>query len=139
MFESTYGGIVGQAIVATFVTMFVMLGLYKTNILRATPTFRKVVLTATLSVVIYYFLVIIASYFKISFLAPLVQSTSLIWVSAIIIVIAALNLILDFDFIEKAAANLMPKYFEWYGGLMLLVTLVWLYLEFLRLLANSRR
>ncbi len=139
MFESAYGGIVGQAIMATFVTMFVMLGLYKTNILRATPTFRKVVITATLSVALYYLLVIVASFFKIGFLAPLVQSTSLIWVSAIIIVIAALNLILDFDFIEKAAANMMPKYFEWYGGLMLLVTLVWLYLEFLRLLANSRR
>jgi len=142
-FNAVYPGIVGQAIAGTFFSMFIVLLLFKTRIIRATETFRSTIIAATISIAVFYFAAIILSLFNIPVLSNAINSSGTlgIAISAIVIVIASLNFILDFDFIERGAQTGAPKYFEWYGALSLLVTLVWLYLEFLRLLAklNSRR
>ena len=130
-----FDGIVQNALMITILTLFVMLGLYKTKIIQATPTFRKVVVTSTLAIAIFYIVGIIAAFLG----HPMtVFNGGLMGIGITLLFcgIAALNLILDFDFIEKGAQNNFPSYFEWYGGFTLLVTLVWLYLEMLRLLAQ---
>ena len=134
-----YPGIVLQAVVGTFLALFTMLVLYKTGLIKATNTFRKVVITSTFAIAIYYIVGLIASLLghpMTSFGTPFG-----IGVSVVICAIASLNFILDFDFIENGANRLAPKYFEWYGGFALLVTTIWLYFEILRLLAqlSSRR
>lgn len=88
---------------------------------------------------IFYLVAIASSFFGASFMSPFFSGWLGIGVSLVIIVIASLNFILDFDFIEKGAQNMMPKYFEWFGAFALLVTLVWLYIEMLRLLALLSR
>ena len=138
-YNAVYSGIVVNALIATFAALFTMLLLYKARILQATPTFRRVIITSTIAIAIFYL---------VGFVGALLGHPMTIFnggivgivVSAVICVIAALNFILDFDFIERGNERL-PKYFEWYGGFALLVTVVWLYLEILRLLAqlNSRR
>jgi len=139
MYETQFSGIVINAVGLTFATMFAMLMLYKFGVIKATTTFRKVIMTATLSVLIFYVVAIGASFFGATFMSPFFMGTIGIIVSLVIIVIAALNFILDFDFIEKGAQQLAPKYFEWYGAFALLVTLIWLYIEMLRLLAIITR
>ena len=134
-----YPGIVLQAVVGTFLALFTMLILYKTGVIRATNRFRQVIITSTFAIAIYYFVGIIAALLghpMTSFGTPVG-----IGISVIICIIASLNFILDFDFIENGANRLAPKYFEWYGGFALLVTTIWLYFEILRLLAqlSSRR
>ncbi len=138
-FEAMYPGIVIQAVSITMLTLFVMFFLYRSNFIRATETFKKVLFVSTLSICIFYLVSLIAiflfkvniPYFSNSF-SPLA-----IVVNIVIAVIAALNLIIDFDFIERGVNRLAPKYFEWYGAFGLIVTLFWLYLEILRLLARA--
>lgn len=140
LFEASYTGIVFQAVTATFAALVSMLLLYRLNIIRATEKFRSVILISTASVAVIYLIQIIASFFSRGIPQIFTSSPIGIGFSLIVIAIAALNLIIDFDFIEKGANNLLEKKYEWYGAFGLMVTLVWLYLEILRLLAklNSR-
>ena len=131
-----YPGIVIQAVSCTFVTFLVCLGLYKYKIVQVTEKFKSIVIAATAAIAIYYLLSWVLTFF-ISY-QPVHYGNSLmsIGISLFVIVIAALNLFLDFDQIEKGAAQKAPKYMEWYGAMGLMITLVWLYIEFLRLLSK---
>jgi uncharacterized YccA/Bax inhibitor family protein len=132
-------GIVLQAVVATIAVFFGMLALYQTGVIRATPKFRKVIMTATLGIFLTYLASIVMGLFGADM--PLLNSSSSlgILVSAVIVVIAAMNFILDFDQIERAVAEGAPREYAWAASLGLLVTLVWLYLEMLRLLSKLQR
>ena len=138
VFNSAYPGIVIQAVVATFATMFTMLGLYRLKLIQCTDKFRSIVLTATISVAVLYLIQFIASFFHYSIPGIFGAGTIGIGFSVIVVGIAALNLIIDFDFIERGSQNVLPKDYEWYGAFGLMVTLVWLYIEMLRLLAKLR-
>ena len=136
IFEAMYPGIVTQAVGATFVTFGVCLGLYKYKIVKVTEQFKSIVIAATLAIATYYLFSWLFSLFT-SF-TPVHYGNSMmsIGISVFVIVIAALNLFLDFDRIEKGVEQRMPKYMEWYGAMGLMVTLVWLYIEFLRLFSK---
>lgn len=136
IFEVMYPGIVIQAVSCTFVTFMVCFGLYKYGVVKVNDKFRSVVIAATLAIATYYLISWLLSLFT-SF-TPIHHGNSMIsiGISAFVIVIAALNLFLDFDQIEKGAQERMPKYMEWYGAMGLMITLVWLYVEFLRLLSK---
>ena len=139
MYEMQLKGIVANAALITFLTLFVMLFLYKLGIIKATDTFRKVVVTATASIAIFYLVSIVASFFSPNFIAVWNSGLLGIGLSIAFCAVAALNFILDFNFIEEGAQKMAPKYFEWFGAFSLLVTIVWLYLELLRLLAQLSR
>ena len=136
IFEVQYPGIVIQAVGATFVTFAVCLGLYKYQIVKVTEQFKSIVLAATLAIATYYLISWLFSLFT-SF-QPVHYGNSLwsIGISVFVIVIPALNLFLDFDQIEQGFQKRMPKYMEWFGAMGLMITLVWLYVEFLRLLSK---
>jgi uncharacterized YccA/Bax inhibitor family protein len=134
-YETFYNGIVLQAIGATLAVFAVMLFLYRTRIIKVTEKFRRTVIFATLGVMVLYGVSILISLFGGD--VPFLNEPSLLGIglSVVISVIAALNLALDFDFIEKGAQNGLAKDYEWVAALGLVVTLVWLYLEMLRLLS----
>ena len=136
MYEAKTGGITLQAVMLTFGTFAGMLFLFQANILRATPMFMKVVIGATLGIMLTYLLGFILSFFHISL--PIFGGGQIgIIFSLAVVVIAALNLIIDFEFIQQSAdSGNAPKYMEWYGAFGLLVTVVWLYISILRLLSN---
>ena len=140
LFEVEYSGIVFQAIALTLLVFGLMLFMYKTGILKASNKFIKGVFVATAAIGIFYLVSFIASFFT-SAISDYLFANPLIGViiSIIIVVVAALNLILDFNAIESAANYNSPKYMEWYSGFALMVTLVWLYIEILRLLSYLRR
>ncbi|MEJ7911875.1 MAG: Bax inhibitor-1/YccA family protein [Chitinophagaceae bacterium] len=135
-FAVSYPGIIMQAVLLTLGTCVAMYGLYHFGIIRATNKFKKVIITATMGIAFFYLINMVLRLFGVEM--PFLHDNSLlgIGISLFIVVIAALNLILDFDRIEQGAAQGAPKYFEWYGAFGLLVTLVWLYLEILRLLSR---
>ena len=137
-YEGWYDGIVVQAAGATMAVFGVMLVLYRTRIIKVTERFRKIVIAATIGVMLFYGISFLISLFgaSISFLS----SPSLLGIGFSIFVagLAAFNLALDFDFIERGAEQGLPKQFEWVAAFGLLVTIVWLYLEMLRLLAKLR-
>ncbi len=137
-FEASYAGLVIQAVVATFGAMLSMLLLYKAKVIVCTDKFRAVIFTATLSIAIIYLIQIIASLFGRSIPQIFTASPIGIAFSIIVVGIAALNLIIDFDFIEEGEKRMLPKDYEWYGAFGLMVTLVWLYIEILKLLAKLR-
>lgn len=127
--------IVFQAVSLTFGTLFCLLMAYKSGLIKATENFKMGVVAATGAVFMVYMLSFILSFFGVSMSFLHDSSLLSIGISAVVVVIAALNLVLDFDFIENAAASKsVPKYMEWYGAFGLLVTLIWLYIEILRLL-----
>lgn len=129
--------IVVNAVLLTLVVAFVMLLLYRFQIIRATEKFRSVIIGATVAIAIFYLLVFVMRMFGFDNMTFLHESSPLgIGFSLVVTAVAALNLILDFDTIENGAKNGAPKYMEWYGAFGLLVTLVWLYLEILRLLSK---
>jgi len=140
--EGTVGkgmtGIVPTAILLTVGIFFSLLFAYKSRIIKVTQNFRLGIFAATGGIAIMYLVSWIVGGLEI--LSPTNGGVMSIGISLFIVVIAALNLVLDFDFIEEASEKGVPKYMEWYGAFGLLVTLVWLYLEILRLLAklNSR-
>lgn len=137
MYEFQFQGLVFQAIMLTFGVLFVMLFLYKSKVIRATETFKKVIFASTGAIFLVYLVSMIMGFFGSSI--PMIHEAGPVGIgfSLVVVVVASLNLIMDFDFIEKATASRsMPKYMEWYGGFALTVTLVWLYLEMLRLLAK---
>ena len=143
MYGQMYEGIVFNAIMLTISILICLLFAYRSGIIQATENFKLGVFAATGGIFLVNLISFIASFFGagFSFLDPTNSSMFSIGVSLFIVVIASLNLVLDFDFIEEGAEKGAPKYMEWYGAFGLLVTLVWLYLEILRLLAklNSRR
>ncbi|MCA9407741.1 MAG: Bax inhibitor-1/YccA family protein [Candidatus Omnitrophica bacterium] len=141
IFEASYPGIVMQAVALTFGTLFCLLVAYKTGLVQVTAKFRMGVFAATGAIALVYLVNMIMGFFG-GGISMLSSSSPLgIGISLVIVGIAALNLVLDFDFIEQASSAGMPKYMEWYGAFGLMVTLVWLYMEMLRLLAkmNNRR
>jgi len=138
IFEYSYSGIVFQAACLTFGTTFAMLLVYQSGLIRVTETFKMVLMTATGGIAIVYFVSFILSFFGIS--VPFIYGSGLFGIlfSLFVVGIAALNLVMDFDFIKKGSSAGAPKYMEWYGSFALMVTLIWLYIEFLRLLAKTR-
>jgi uncharacterized YccA/Bax inhibitor family protein len=137
-FEYTYQGIVFQAVALTFGTLAVLLTVYTTGLIKVTQGFRAGVVAATGAIFLVYLVDIVLSLFGIR--VPFIHETGWvgIGISVFIVVVAALNLVLDFDLIAQNASRRAPKFMEWYCGFSLLVTLVWLYLEILRLLAKLR-
>jgi len=134
--EASYPGIVSQAVLGTFGALISMLILYRANIIKCSDKFRSVVFIATASIAVIYLINFIGHFFN--YAVPVVASTSNLGIgfTAIVVLIAALNLIIDFDFIERGAQNMLPKDYEWYGAFGLMITMVWLYIEILRLLAK---
>lgn len=135
-FEASYPGIVSQAVAGTFAALFSMLILYRAKLIQCTDKFRSVIFIATCSIAVLYLINFIGHFFH--YAVPVINSSSNFGIafSIIVVIIAALNLIIDFDFIERGARNMLPKDMEWYGAFGLMVTIVWLYLEILRLLAK---
>lgn len=138
-YNSAYQGIVGQAITITLLVFGLMLFLYKTGIIKVTRGFVIGVTAATGAIALFYLGSIVVGLFGVQ--VPYFTSTSgvSIAVNVFICIIAALNFAIDFQFIDQLTSQITaPKYMEWYAGFSLMVTLVWLYLEVLRLLARSR-
>ncbi|MGB2692707.1 MAG: Bax inhibitor-1/YccA family protein [Thermodesulfobacteriota bacterium] len=139
IFEVQFSGIVFQAVSLTFGTLFAMLIAYRLGLIKVTEKFKMGVVAATGAIFVVYMLSFVLSLFSVN--VPFIHSGGTIGIlfSLFVVVIAALNLVLDFDFIEKGAEHGAPKYMEWYGAFGLIVTLVWLYIEFLRLLSKLRQ
>ncbi|MFH1846847.1 MAG: Bax inhibitor-1/YccA family protein [Candidatus Omnitrophota bacterium] len=137
-FERMYPGIVVQAVALTFGTLFCLLLAYKSRLIKATENFKLGVISATGAVALFYLISIILSFFGIQMTLIHDSGPFGIIFSLIVVSIAALNLVLDFDFIENGEKNRAPKYMEWYGAFGLIITLIWLYLEILRLLSKMR-
>lgn len=137
-FEAMYPGIVVNAVSLTFGILFALLLAYKSGMIKPTENFKLGIAAATGGIFLVYLLNLVLGFFGTQI--PLLHSSGPIGIgiSLFIVVIAALNLVLDFDFIEDGVEKGMPKYMEWYGAFGLVVTLVWLYLEILHLLAKLR-
>ncbi|MDM1765041.1 MULTISPECIES: Bax inhibitor-1/YccA family protein [unclassified Acinetobacter] len=134
IFQLKFPGVPLQALLATFVTTFVMFGLYRFQIIRATEKFKSIVMSATIAIALVFVVQFIMNLAFGSSIPGLFESSWLgIGFAAFVAVIASLNLILDFDLIENAAAQRAPKAFEWLCGIALLATLVWMYYSFMRL------
>ena len=138
MFEARFPGIVMQAVGLTFGTLGALLLAYRSGLIRATENFKLGVVAATGGIFLLYLVNFGMGFFGKSI--PFIHESGWMGIafSAFVVVIAALNLVLDFDFIESGVEQGAPKYMEWYGAFGLMVTLVWLYLEILRLLARLR-
>ncbi len=134
--EFLYQGVVSTAVMATFVVVMVMLALWKFHIIVPTQRFRAIVTGATVAVCLLYLLNFVFSLFGATLL-PTSGSVS-IGISLVICLIAALNLVLDFDQIQVCVDRGLPKYFEFYNAFSLLVTILWLYIEILNLLMKAR-
>lgn len=141
LFQEKYPDIIMHAVLITFGVAAGMYLLYSLQLIRVTQKLRSVVMIATAGIAIFYLLTWILSFFDVQFAFLSSGSTFGIVFSLAVIAVASLNLLLDYDMIEQGAAMGAPKFMEWYGAFGLLVTLVWLYLEILRLLAklNSRK
>ncbi len=141
--RGSYQGIVPQAILLTLGVLGAMLALYRYRIIRVTETFRMVVFGATAGIALTYLVTLVAGIFwRGAFDLAIYRPTPVgIGFSLFVVGLAAMNLAVDFDTTERAAQARLPKYMEWYTGFSLLVTIVWLYLEVLRLLSklNGRR
>lgn len=135
-FEKVAPNIITQAVALTFGVVIAMYGLYRFKIIQATPIFKKVIITATLGIAVFYLIAIGLHFANIEIPFLHEGSTFGIIFSLVVVGLAAMNLILDFDLIENGAKKGAPKYMEWYCSFALLVTIVWLYLEILRLLAK---
>lgn len=135
-FEANYPGLVMQAIALTFGTMFILLAGYRSGIIKVTDKLRSGIIAATGAVALVYIISWIFSLFGAGNL--IINSNGILGIglSIVIVIIAALNLVLDFDFIYEGSKAGLPKYMEWYAAFGLIVTLVWLYIEILRLLSK---
>lgn len=132
----SYPGIVMNAVVLTFGVMFLMLLIYRTGWIKVDNKFKTGLLIATGAIGLFYVVIMVLNMFRVS--TPFMYDTSLLGVgiNLLIVAVAAANLLMDFDFIEKGSQSGAPKFMEWYGAFGLMVTLVWLYIELLRLLAR---
>ena len=141
IFETQFPGIAIQAIGLTFGILASLLFCYKSGIIKPTENFRLMVFSATVGIGIVYLVSILINLFGSGEQVMMIHSSGPVGIgfSLFVVGIASLNLVLDFDFIEEGAEKGMPKYMEWYGAFSLMVTLIWLYMEILRLLAKIRR
>ena len=141
IFETQFPGIAIQAIGLTFGILASLLFCYKSGIIKPTENFRLMVFSATVGIGIVYLVSILINLFGSGEEVMMIHSSGPVGIgfSLFVVGIASLNLVLDFDFIEEGAEKGMPKYMEWYGAFSLMVTLIWLYMEILRLLAKLRR
>ena len=139
LFELRYPGVVIQAVALTFGTLAALLIAYKSRLIQATQNFRLGVMAATGGICLLYLVDLGMAFF--GHRIPMIHESGMLGIgfSLFVVVIAALNLVLDFDFIEQASQSEQAKYMEWYAGFGLLVTLIWLYMEILRLLAKTSR
>jgi uncharacterized YccA/Bax inhibitor family protein len=141
IFEARFPGIVMQAVALTFGTLFCLLVAYRSGMIRATENFKLGVAAATGGIFLVYLVTMVLGFFGVS--VPMIYGSGTVGIlfSLFVVGIAALNLVLDFDFIEHGAEQGAPRYMEWFGAFGLMVTLIWLYVEILRLLSklNSRR
>jgi len=139
IFEMSYPGIVIQAVALTFGTLFCLLAAYKSGLIKVTENFKLGIVAATGAIGMIYLVSFIMGFFGASI--PMIHSSGPLGIgfSLFVVTIAALNLVLDFDFIERGSEMGAPKYMEWYASFGLIVTLVWLYIEILRLLSKLRR
>ena len=137
VYAAKYPGIVSNAMLLTLSCLGLMLVLYRLKIIRNTERFRSVIMTATMAIGVTYLINMVMSFFGTSI--PMIHKSTPMGIgfSVVVVGVAAFNLIVDFDFIEQAHSA--PKYMEWYGAFALLVTLVWLYLEILRLLSKINK
>ena len=137
-FEAQFPGIAIQALALTFGILATLLVCYKSGLILPTQNFRLMIASAIGGILLLYLVNFIMSFFgsTLNFLTS--NSLTSIGISIVIVGVAALSLVLDFDFIEEGAEKGLPKYMEWYGAFSLMVTLIWLYLEILRLLAKIR-
>lgn len=135
-FKVTYPGIVMQAVLLTFGVAATMFTLYNLRVIRATNTFKKVVIGATMGIALFYLVAIVMNMFGAQMPYLHSNGTIGIGISLFVVIVASLNLVLDFDMIEQGSAAGAPRYYEWYGAFGLMVTIVWLYLEILRLLSK---
>jgi len=138
VFNQRYPGIVPQAVGLTFGTLFSLLAASQPGLIRVSEPFRRGVVAATGAIFLVYLVSIVLGLFGVR--VPLIHEAGWVGVgfSLFVVTVAALNLVLDFDFIERGSRHGLPRYMEWYGAFGLLVTLVWLYLEILRLLSKLR-
>lgn len=138
IFNASFPGIVFQAVSLTFLTLACLLFAYQTGMVQATEKFKLGVVAATGGIALLYVISIILGFFGIT--VPYIYGNGIVGIlfSVVVVTIAALNLVIDFDFIEKASRIGAPKYMEWYGAFALMVTLIWLYLEILRLISKVR-
>jgi len=136
IYNQQFQGIVMQAVLLTFGTLFALLFAYRSGLIKATENFKMGVVAATGGIALVYLATIVLGLFGIRI--PMIHDSGLVGIgfSLFVVVIAALNLVLDFDFIETGVEQGAPKYMEWYGAFGLIVTLIWLYIEFLRLLSK---
>ena len=139
MFETSFPGIVQTAIKATLLCVAVMLVLFKTGLVKVTEKFRTGIIMCTATIAGIYLIDLLLSLFGIRVPAINAATPLGIGISLVIVAIASFNLLLDFDFIYEASSRLMPKHIEWYGAFGLMVTIVWLYIEILKLLAKTQR
>ena len=138
MLEVRFPGIAIQAVSLTFGTLVILLLAYRSGLIAVTEKFRLGVIAATGGIALFYIVEIVLGFFGIHFTAVNGSGVIGIGFSVFVVIIAALNLVLDFDFIETGVRVGAPKYMEWYGAFGLMVTLIWLYFEILRLLSKIR-
>src|SRR5208283_4373263 len=138
MLETRYHGIAIQAVSLTFGTLLVMLLAYRSGLIKVTDNLRLGIVAATGGIAVFYFLQFILGFFGVHLSTINGSSPIGIGFSIVVVIVAALNLVLDFDLIESGARMGAPKYMEWYGAFALMVTLIWLYFEILRLLSKFR-
>ncbi len=138
MLEFRFHGIAIQAVALTFGTLIAMLIAYRTGLIKVTDKLRLGIVAATGGIAVFYFLQFILGFFGVHFTSINGATPIGIGFSIVVVIVAALNLVLDFDLIENGARYGAPKYMEWYGAFALMITLVWLYFEILRLLTKFR-
>ncbi len=138
MLEMRFHGIAIQAVALTFGTLIAMLLAYRSGLIKVTDKLRLGIVAATGGIAVFYFLEFILGFFGIHFSTINGSSPIGIGFSIVVVIVAALNLVLDFDLIENGARYGAPKYMEWYSAFALMITLVWLYFEILRLLSKFR-
>ena len=135
-FKKSYPGLVMQAVGLTFGVAIAMFLLYNFRVIRATEKFKSILFSATFGIFIFYMITMVMGFFHVDMPFMYDASPLGIGISLFIVAIAALNLIMDFDMIEKGAEQGAPKFMEWYGAFGLMVTIVWLYIEILKLLSR---
>lgn len=138
LINQSYPGIAVQAVSGTFAALFIMLALYRTGVVRATPAFVRGIIIATGAICLVYVVNLVLGFFGHSI--PMVNGGGAMGIgfSIFVVILATLNLVLNFAMIEQGAQQGAPKYMEWYGAFSIMITLVWLYMELLRLLAKGR-
>jgi uncharacterized YccA/Bax inhibitor family protein len=140
MYELRYPGVPASALLATFVTTVTLFALYRAGIIRATEKFKSIVISATIAIALVFVVQMVMQMAFSSSIPGLFAQTGILAIgfAAFVAIIASLNLILDFDLIERCAQMGAPKYMEWFCATALLATLVWMYISFLRLLSTLR-